>query len=311
MSVTGAGASPGSKRDRLKQLRAFCEVARLGSISRAAKTLHSSQPAISGQVRALEAELGIPLFGRKGPRIVLTRAGERLYESARLVVHGLLRLPELFAEVHYGAHSQRLRIGAGGTSAAYLLPRPIERFQALHPGIRIIVRIGSGRERLEWLRTFEVDAVVSTSASGFRYHPFHTSSMVLVVPMTYPLARHGPLPLAPRELAHLPLIAPVSGQAVRWLHDTLFHLHGIEPRVLVEVNGWGAILNHVAAGVGAAFVPDFCVTESESVRIVPVDVPPVRRIYGMLVRRDGLVSQTMNRFVEMLVQDTRGAGEAP
>ena len=310
--MTDAGVAPGSKRDRLKQLRAFCEVARLGSISRAATAVGSSQPAISSQMRALEEELGITLFGRKGPRVVLTRAGDRLYATAMPLVQGLLRLPARFAEAHHGTSPRWLRIGAGETSAAYLLPEPLRRFRALHPDVRISVRTGNGRERFEWLRSFDVDAVVGTfdaAAPGFEYRPFRTSTIVLAMPEAHPLAGRDSLALD--ELAGLPLVAPVSGQATRHYQDTLFHLHGVASRVLVEVDGWGAILNLVAAGVGAAFVPDICITGSERVRVVPVDVHPVRRTYGIAVRRDAMMSQAMRRFVEMLAQDAPGAGEAP
>ena len=122
-----------SKRDRFKQLRAFCEAARLGSISGAAKALHLSQPAVSLQVRSLEEEFGVALFERNGPRITLTRVGERLYECAMPLVQGVLRLPALFAEAHHGMSLRRLRIGAGQASAAYLLPGPLKRFRRAPP----------------------------------------------------------------------------------------------------------------------------------------------------------------------------------
>ena len=70
------------RRDRLKQLRAFCHAARLGSITRAAERVFSSQPSVSLQIRSLEKELGVGLFERNGPRIVLTAAGRVLYRRA-------------------------------------------------------------------------------------------------------------------------------------------------------------------------------------------------------------------------------------
>ena len=76
------------KRDRLKQLRAFCHAARLGSISRATEQVMASQPAGSLQVCTLEEELGVPLFERRGPRISLTVAGQSLYRLAMPLVVG-------------------------------------------------------------------------------------------------------------------------------------------------------------------------------------------------------------------------------
>src|SRR3546814_4866631 len=77
------------KGDRLKPLRAFCQTARLGSVSRAAEALFVSQPAVTQQLQALERELGVRLFERSGRRLVPTREGETLYELARPLVEGI------------------------------------------------------------------------------------------------------------------------------------------------------------------------------------------------------------------------------
>ena len=74
------------KGDRLKPMRAFCQVARLGSVSRAAEALYLSQPAVSLQLQALERDMGQPLFERLGRRLTLTKAGAVLYELARPLV---------------------------------------------------------------------------------------------------------------------------------------------------------------------------------------------------------------------------------
>ena len=81
------------KGDRLKQLRAFCRSARLGSISRAAERLRLSQPSVSLQVSALEEELGLSLFDRRGRSLLLTHVGERLYHLALPLVHGMDSFP--------------------------------------------------------------------------------------------------------------------------------------------------------------------------------------------------------------------------
>ena len=124
-------------RHRLKQLQAFCQVARLGNMSRAAEHAGTSQPAISVQVRALEDEFGVALFERRGPRISLTRAGQSLYYLAIPLVEGMERLLDTFADWHHGVVGDTLRIGAGQTSAAYLLPRYLERFRERYPGISV------------------------------------------------------------------------------------------------------------------------------------------------------------------------------
>ena len=77
------------KGDRLKPLRAFCQTARLGSVSRAAEALYLSQPAVTLQLQALERELGVRLLERSGRRLVPTREGQLLYELARPLVEAV------------------------------------------------------------------------------------------------------------------------------------------------------------------------------------------------------------------------------
>lgn len=311
----GGTEPPASARaargDRLRQLQAFCEAARQGSISRAAERLGSSQPAVSMQVRALEEELGVVLFERRGPRIALTRVGQSLYHAAVPVVEGINRLPERYAEEREGVAPRWLRIGAGQASAAYLLPEVLARFRARHPGTRVALRTGTGAERLEWLRRFELDAalgVLDPGAPGVEFHHFRTTTMVLAVPEGHPLAGRGPV--GPSALNHLKLVAPTPAQYMRRLQDNLMHLYGVTPQVRVEVDGWGAIRNHVAAGVGVAFVPDVCVAGTEGVVAVAVDAAPIRRIYGIAVRRERPVPLATRRFLEAALAGAPGAGEA-
>ena len=101
------------KADRLKPLRAFCQTARLGSVSRAAEALYVSQPAITQQLQALERELGVKLFERSGRRLVPTREGEALYTLARPLVEGIDGLDGAFREHLRGQDAGELDVAAG------------------------------------------------------------------------------------------------------------------------------------------------------------------------------------------------------
>ena len=312
MTQDATSAAPTERRDRLKQLRAFCETARFGNISRAAEYLMSSQPAVSTQVRALEEQLGVHLFQRRGPRIVLTRVGEDLYRVAMPLVQGLLRLPELFAEQHHGVEARWLRIGAGEVSAAYLLPEALKRFRARHPGVRIDVKTGSGGVRLDWLRNFELDVVVAALdavPADIEFFPFRRSEVVLVTPEDHPLADHPSVTV--ESALRYPLVAPLPGNYTRRVHDVVLRMRGMTPRVVLEVEGWGALMNHVAAGVGIAFVPDVCVTEYEPVRQIKLTPRTAHRVYGAAVRRDRLITNAAGRFVRLLVGDPKESVETP
>ena len=298
--------------DELKQLRSFCETARHGSITRAAQQMQSSQPAVSNQVRMLEEELGVRLFERRGPRVVLTQVGHNVYRIAKPLVQGLLRLPDLFADRCHGVDPRGLSIGAGEISAAYLLPGPLERFRARYPGVRIEVRTGDGSARLDWLRSFEVDVVIAAFDAvppDIEFQPFRRSQFVLVTPEDHPLAdRHS---VTPESLAHYPLVVPVSGHYARQTMDMLLRLRGIVPRVVLEVEGWGATLNHVAAGVGIAFVPDVAVAESERVRKISLRPRTFNRVYGAATRRGETMMSAARWLVESLAPASPDVVDAP
>lgn len=282
-------------------LRAFCQAARLGTITGAARQLHSSQPAVSLQVRSLERILGVRLFERRGSRISLSRLGRTIYEVAMPLVVAMDRLPDTFAEDHYGALADVLRIGAGETSAAHLLPRYVKAFREQFPEIEIVVRTDTGRRRLDWLRDYELDVVVAAMdipPPDVEFHPVLESKAVLITPLDHPLA--GRESVTVEEMAAFPFVTHTPEHYVRQFEATMLRLHGVVPDIVVEVDGWGEITNYVSAGVGLAFVPDLCLTEHDRVWKVPFEgaVPPRR--YGPVTRRDGPLPLAVRHLLRIM-----------
>ena len=297
-----------ARRDRLKQLRAFCQAARFGSISRAAEQVMSSQPAVSTQIRALEEELGVQLFERRGPRIDLSRIGRRLYRRAMPLVEGMDRLPDTFFEEQYGVAPDHLYIGAGQVSAAYVLPEFLKRFRKSNPGVRICVQTGSGRERLGWLRNYELDLAVAAMdrlPPDLEFHPAVESELVLITPEDHPLAGRDSVDF--EEASDYPFVRHTAEHYTTQVSEVIARLHGVDPEVAVEVNGWGVIKNYVAAGAGVAVVPDVCLTDHDRLRKIRFpDVLP-RRKYGAITRRHGPVSLCARRLLEIMAAGEQDA----
>ena len=302
-----APQSPGSRRDRLKQLRAFCEAVRMGSLSGAARAIASSQSAVSGHVQALEADLGVALLSRRGAGVVPTRVGENLYRIALPLAEKLLRLPDLFEEHRRGVASGWLRIGTGEVSGGCVLPPIVRRLHARHPDSRIDVRVGSGAERLAWLRGFEVDLVVAafdTAPPDIEFHPLVVSEAVLATPEGHPLAARGRIDIA--ALSNCALLAQRFSRRSRQFQDVIFSLHGVRPRTVLEVDGWDTMLNYVAEGAGAAIVPDLVAARNKRVCMVRLDPPYGSRTYGLAVRRDRVMGLAAERFLHVALS---GAGD--
>ena len=290
--------------DQLKQLRAFCQAAQFGSISRAAKQIMTSAPAVSTHIRNLERRLGVRLFERHGPRIVLTPFGEQIRDFAAPLVQGLDRLPDVFVEQHHGIVKDNLRIGAGQVSAAYLLPEYLKRFREQYPEVRIEVRTGTGEERLQWLRGYDLDIVVAAvdiSPSDLEFHPLWASHATLITPLDHPLAERRTVPL--EELAAYPFVGNASTSYARQAVENILRQHGFVPEVVIEVGDWDTVTKYVAAGMGISFIPDICLSRHEWVwRISYRGVIPQRN-YGVIMRRDGLCSLMAHRFFQILAPE--------
>ncbi|MFA7400415.1 MAG: LysR family transcriptional regulator, partial [Sideroxydans sp.] len=123
------------KNNRLKQMRAFCQVVRSGSITVASQKLFLSQPSVTLQIQALERELKTTLFERRGPTMRLTPDGEALYALAEPLVQGVDGLHANFEAQHGRLESGELNIGAGESTILYILPEVVSRFTKAYPGI--------------------------------------------------------------------------------------------------------------------------------------------------------------------------------
>ena len=288
------------KRDRLKQLRAFCHTARLGSITRAAERVYSSQPSVSLQVRALEEDLDVALFERSGPRIALTLAGRKLYALATPLVEDIDRLPDTFAEQYEGI-SGALRVAAGETAAAFVLPRYLKQFREQHPEVRANVKTGTGRQCLSWLRAYEVDlvfAAMDLQPADVEFHPILSSNYLLITSEDHPLS--GRESVTPEEVCAYPLVAHTDGTYIRQLGDMFLRQQGIAADIVVAVDGWEVIKEYVEAGLGIAVVPDLCVADRDRVSSIPFrDYLPPRR-YGAITRRDRILPLAVRRFVKTM-----------
>ena len=295
------------KRDRLRQLQAFCCAATFGSMTRAAEQLLITQPAVSLHVRELEHELGTPLFERNGPRIALSPAGERFYELAFPLVEGMDGLDREFARRLDNLATGELRVASGDGGANFLLPRAIRRTRGDHPGIRVHLtacRLGVG---LDLLLAEEVELVMGAGESvpaDFEYRPVLSYDLVLITPRDHPLA--GRDSVTPEEIADSPVVIPdFVAHSLGAGQEPLRHFD-IESNVAIEVGGWEVVEHYVAAGLGVAFYPSFCVSEGSGVSVVPLEQYYPKRSYGWFTRLGKPLSCPAQRLVEAVAAEFPG-----
>lgn len=294
------------KGDRLKPLRAFCQTARLGSVSRAAEALFVSQPAVTQQLQALERELGVKLFERSGRRLVPTREGETLYELARPLIEGIDGLGGAFREKLRGLDAGELHVAAGSSTILYLLPRIVEAFRAAQPDVRLILHNVTGAGGLDLLRSDEVDLAVGSMLdvpADLDYAPVYRFDPMLIAPPEHPLARKRDLSL--QDLSPFGLILPPKRLTTYRLVDLVFQQNRVPYTVALEVGGWEVIKQYVAMGLGISIVTAICLTDADRERLAARSLArwfPMRS-YGVVMRKGKYLSPQARAFVDLIKPD--------
>ena len=297
------------KADRLKPLRAFCQTARLGSVSRAAEALFVSQPAITLQLQALERELGIKLFERSGRRLVPTHEGEALYTLARPLVEGIDGLEAALREQLRGQDGGELDVAAGSSTILYLLPGIVEAFRARQPGVRMRLHNVTGASGLDLLRSDAVDLAVGSMLevpADLQYAPVYHFEPMLITPLDHPLARKPEVTL--QDLSPYGLILPPQRLTTYRMVDLVFQRNRVPYTVALEVGGWEVIKQYVAMGLGISIVTAICLTEADRTRLATRSLAAYfpSRSYGVVVRRRKPLSPQARAFVELIQPDFFG-----
>ena len=292
------------KQNRLKQLRAFCQAAKNGSISEAAERIFLSQPTVSLQIQALERELETTLFERRGPKIKLTPQGEILFKLAMPLVEGMDKLHETFSAQQGLLESGELNIAAGESTIIYLLPEPLKQFSSRFPKIQVnLQNVTGGRDGLSRLRADEADIAVGPMPDvpdDIIYQPLVTYAPALIVPKEHPLAKKKRVRL--EDISPYEMILPPPSLATWRMVDMVFRQHDLKLRIGMEAGGWEVIKKYVEMGMGISVVTDVCLTGEENlVKFSLQDYFP-NRTYGIVMRRGKYLSPQASLFIEMLQQ---------
>jgi DNA-binding transcriptional LysR family regulator len=237
-----------------RQLRVFLEVARQGSVTRAAEALHLTPPAVSMQIKEIESQVGLQLFDRSGRSLSLSTAGEYFAVHAKRMVGALRDAENAMARFKRLEHGL-LTVGMVST-AKYFVPRLLALFRADHPGIDVRLVVTANREALlALLEAGECDLAVmgrpprelAARSEAFAAHP-----LIFVCPPGHELLTLGHAPVA--ALAPYPFIVREQGSGTRQAMEKFFADHRFEPRITMEMGSNETIKQAVMAGMGVSFL---------------------------------------------------------
>lgn len=241
---------------KLKQLEYLLETYNQSlNMSEAARVLNTTQPGISNGIRRLEQELGVELLTRKGKRLGMTPAGERIVTLAREAlqkVESIERAAEEFLHEDRGT----LRIATTHTQARYVLPEHIQNFRQKYPNVSLHINQGTPAQLAELTQNGEVDFAIATE--GFDHFtnlilaPCYTWNRSIVVPQDHPLTRVEKITLA--DVAREPLVTYVFGFAGGSSVANAFAAEGLLANVSFTATDTDVIKKYVRLGVGIGII---------------------------------------------------------
>ncbi|OAT79281.1 LysR family transcriptional regulator [Desulfotomaculum copahuensis] len=239
-----------------KQIVGFYHVARLGSFTRAAGVIFKTQSALTQQIKALEGELGFPLFERIGKRkLRLTSAGEKFFAFAEAILSKYDSLMEELAELK-GLPIGRLRIAAPFTTLYHLFPEVLKEYVKQFPQVELTVLDRSQQNVIELVKNGEVDfglALESAVPKELTKIRWKKVEAVLLAPAGHPLAGINRVTL--KQIARYPLILPpkTSEYTGRIKLEELFRELGINYRIIMESSNVELSSLYVETGLGISF----------------------------------------------------------
>lgn len=243
------------------RLRVFRSVARHLNFSRAAEELLLTQPAVTQQIKALEEELGVPLFDRGGGRIQLTPAGEVLLPFADRI-KALVEEAVQAVTATSGQQGGELILGASQTIAHYVLPALIAEFRKSHPSVHVRAISGNTNEMLEALVAGKVQLALVEGPErrkDLHIEPFLQDHMVLVVPPGHEWAGQE---ITSAMIQTEPLLLREIGSGSRRVIEQALAEKGLRTKDLhisMELDSTEGLLSAVEAGLGVTFVSSWAV----------------------------------------------------
>ncbi len=281
-----------------RQLRVFTEVARHGSVQRAAEALHLTPPAVSMQLKEVERQVGLPLFDRSGRQMALSTAGEYFLSYARRLLGTLKEAEDAMARFTR-VESGRLTIGMV-SSAKYFLPRLLAAFHADHPAIEVRLRLGNRDDLVAAMQASEVDvSVMGRPPKDWpnRAEPFAAHPHGLIVAPSHPFAALDPVPAA--ALGREPFIVREPASGTRAALEAYLAAHRLQPVFAMEMDSTEAIKQAVMAGMGVALVSLHTVglEREHGLLVVPrVEGLPLVRRWNLVVPAGRLRSPAAEAF---------------
>ncbi len=286
-----------------RRLQVFHTVARLLSFTKAAESLHMTQPAVTFQVRQLEEYFNTRLFDRTHNRISLTAAGERVYEYAAQIFDLYAKMDNAVRDMT-GEISGVLIIGASTTIAEYMLPALLGDFNKKYPDVNVHLKVSNSDGIVSMVENNDIDLGVVEAPvmnKNLVVENCRNDRLVAVVHPAHELASKKKVMV--QDLVTQPYIAREEGSGTREVIEEYLAGTGMKPAdlsVTMELGSPEAIKGAVEAGMGVSIVSEVTIhKELQLGTLVSLELdPPLERPFSFVHQKQKFRQRAMDELLE-------------
>jgi LysR family transcriptional regulator for metE and metH len=245
----------------VKHLKLIKTIAATENLTRAAKRLYITQPALSRQLIDIESRLETNLFVRTKKRMILTREGERLLQAANRILHDLETV-ELDISKIVNGETGRLNIGVQCIFCFQWLPGVMQAFQSRYP--KVDLAINSSPTLFEDIVAQKIDLGISAGLpdhAGIKTKKLFADELAIVMAPKHPLSTKRFL--AAEDFIGIKLIAPVE-KSHNLFYEAILKPAGIALQQYMVVDQPQAVMELVKAGIGISMAPKWAVSSQLS-----------------------------------------------
>ncbi len=286
-----------------RRLQVFHTVARLLSFTKAAESLHMTQPAVTFQVRQLEEYFNTRLFDRTHNRISLTEAGERVYLYADKIFALYSEMENSVRDLT-GEVSGVLLVGASTTIAEYMLPALLGDFKAKYPEVQIRLQVANTDGVVSMIENNVIDLGVveaPVANKNLVVESCRSDKMVLVVPNNHPLASESKVEIT--RLLDYPYICREEGSGTREVMLESLIEAGADPHqlnIVMELGSPEAVKGAVEAGMGISILSRATIEKELKLNtLVAIDLTnPIERPFSFVHQKQKFRIRAMEKLLD-------------
>jgi len=289
---------------KLQQLRCIFEVVQNDfNISKAANSLHTSQPGVSKQIQLLEDEVGVQIFQRNGKRLTgLTEPGQQVFDSIAEIIReekNIKRVSDEYEKKDTG----NFTIATTHTQARYKLPNVVEEFVKKYPKINLNIHQGNPSQVTEQIVNGDADVGIATESIGLHDKifciPCYSWNRIIVMPKSHPLNEEKIITL--EHLATYPLITYDYAFTGSTIVSKVFKESNLKPNMMLTAIDADVIKTYVNLNLGIGLIAEMAFDSSKDIDLVSRDVShlfPLSTTY-LGIRKDTFIRASTFDFIKM------------